>query len=235
MRAAPAAPKLASVAGSAWSTVADPGFAVLLSILATAYLAHYNAPMFYEQLAPDPETGKKDGRFFLVSMLGFGIAGLIFSAVMVGGFLTFGKSSMGLILNNYAATDTLAVLARAAIALSLITGYPLVFLSLKKQVVDLVGEAGQQFSTEKPRLLTIGLLSCITLIALSLRNLGKLAAFAGACFGSFLIYVAPALMMLGAQRRGLAKAAGPAARAVQVLMIPLGLSLGVIGAIQSLK
>lgn len=235
LKAAPAAPKFTSFAGSVWGTIADPGFAVLLSILATAYLAHYNAPMFYEQLAPDPETGKKDGRFFLVSMMAFGLAGLIFSAVMMGGFLTFGSSSMGLILNNYAATDKLALVARAAIAMSLITGYPLVFLSLKKQVVDLVGEAGEKFSARRPRLLTVGLLSAITLIALNLRNLGKVAAFAGACFGSFLIYVAPPLMVLGAQRRGFAKASGPAARVVQVLMIPLGLSLGAIGAIQSLK
>lgn len=49
-----------------------PGISVLLSILATAYLAHYNvprldpskraskAPLYYEQLAPDPKTGKKE-------------------------------------------------------------------------------------------------------------------------------------------------------------------------------
>ncbi|CAK9116721.1 unnamed protein product [Durusdinium trenchii] len=137
-----------------WSTLCHPGISVLLSILATAYLAHYNAPLFYEQLAPD-ETGKKDKRFFIVSVTGFCISGLIFCLVLGGGFLTFGQSSMGLILNNYAATDGLAVLARAAIVLSLVTAYPLVFLSLRKQVVEVLGSKGSKLAEEKSRRVTV--------------------------------------------------------------------------------
>eukprot|EP00931_Biecheleriopsis_adriatica_P067952 TRINITY_DN42006_c0_g1_i1.p1 TRINITY_DN42006_c0_g1~~TRINITY_DN42006_c0_g1_i1.p1 ORF type:complete len:517 (+),score=99.34 TRINITY_DN42006_c0_g1_i1:79-1551(+) len=239
LSAAPAVPKFVAASGGPWSTVMNPGVAVLLSILATAFLAHYNAPMFYEQLAPCPKTGAKDRRFFIVSVLGFGISGLIFSLVMAGGFLTFGSNSMGLILNNYAATDSLALLARGAIVLSLVTAYPLVFLSLKKQVAECLGDQGSSLLAERPKLLTVTLLTGVTMVALRLRNLGKVAAFAGACFGSFLIYVAPALMVLGAQRRGLAKTptgmSGAAARAMQLLLVPLGLGLGILGAIQSLK
>merc|ERR1712039_842243 len=108
---------------------------------------------------------------------------------MAGGFLTFGRNSLGLILNNYAATDSLAVLARMAIAVSLITAYPLVFLNVRRQLVDLFGRRGADLASNQPQLLTVSLLAGITLVALNLRNLGKLAAFAGACFGSFLIYM----------------------------------------------
>eukprot|EP00434_Breviolum_minutum_P003830 symbB.v1.2.003369.t1/scaffold189.1/size277183/6 len=218
--AAPAAPKFIATHGSIWSTLLHPGISVLLSILATAYLAHYNAPLFYEQLAPDEKTGKKDRRFFIVSVLGFGISGLIFCLVL--GFLTFGQASMGLILNNYAATDGLAVLARAAIVLSLVTAYPLVFLSLRKQVVEILGSKGAKFAEEKPRLSTVILLAGVTAIALRLRNLGVVAALAGASLGTFLVYVAPALMILGAQSRGLAPRpkglGGIFARAVQIFL-----------------
>ncbi|CAJ1455223.1 unnamed protein product, partial [Effrenium voratum] len=235
--AAPLAPQFVA-SGSAFSQLFHPGISVLLSILATAYLAHYNAPLFYEQLAPDPKTGKKEQRFVLVSIIGFCVAGLIFSLVMAGGFLTFGKHSMGLILNNYAATDHLALFARGAIVMSLVTAYPLVFLSLRKQVLELAEDKAEELA-EKPRLMTICLLAGITAIALRLRNLGVVAALAGASFGSFLVYVAPPLMVLGAQHRGLAEkpkgVLGLLARATQLFLVPLGLGLGSIGVHQCLK
>ena len=56
---------------------------VLLSILATSFLAHYNAPLFYEQLDPGPNDDRA-GRFRQVSILGFAGAGVIFSLVMLG-------------------------------------------------------------------------------------------------------------------------------------------------------
>lgn len=233
-QAAPAMPKFVVHSGSVWSTMSDPGFAVLLAILATAFLAHYNAPNFFEQLAPD-SNGNKEGRFFIMSVMGFSAAALIFCMVMCGGFLTFGKASLGLILNNYAATDGLAILARVAIAVSLITAYPLVFMGLRKQFVALTGEMGEKLYNESPRALTISLLAVVTLVALNLRNLGTLAAFAGAIFGSFLVYVAPAVMVIRAQQRGLGAKGGALGRAVQFFMVPMGLALGVLGAVQSLK
>ncbi|CAE7254975.1 Slc38a11 [Symbiodinium pilosum] len=212
LAAAPAAPKFTAASG-AWQTMMSPGLSVLLSILATAFLAHYNAPLFLEQLAPDPKTGKKDKRFVIMSVLGFCTAGLIFSLVMVGGFLTFGSSCMGLILNNYAATDSLALFARAAIVLSLVTAYPLVFFSLRKQVLEILGSQGADMAEKRPRAMTVVLLAGVTAVALKLRNLGVVAALAGASLGTFLVYVAPALMVMGAQRRGLA--ARPEAKSAQ--------------------
>lgn len=236
--AAPVAPKFLAHAGSAWSTVVDPGFSVLLSILATAFLAHYNAPLFYEQLAPGAD-GKKDTRFAIMSMLGFGGAAVIFATVMAGGFLTFGQSCLGLILNNYAASDGFAAFARVAIAVSLTTGYPIVFFSLRRQLLDLVGKQGASWAEARPNTVTIGLLSGITALALSLTDLGKLVAFAGACFGSFLIYIAPALMVLRAQFRGIGPYprgfSGTLNRAVQMALIPGGTVLGIVGILRVLS
>jgi len=234
-RAAPAVPKFSAHAGSALSTVMHPEVTVFFSILATAFLAHYNAPLFFEQLAPGPD-GSKSKRFALVSMIGFGTAALIYSLVMVGGFVTFGLNSSGLILNNYASADPLAELARAAIALSLITAYPLVFFSLRKQVVSAMAKRGMDLLN--PGRLNIGLLVLVTLCALCLHDLGKVASFAGACFGTFLIYVAPALMVLRAQQRGIGPRpsglAGKAGRATQTALIPFGLTLAVVGVYECL-
>jgi len=232
--AAPAAAEFVPFTGSPWATVADPGFAVLLCMLSTAFIAHYNAPVFYEELAPGPD-GRKDGRFLLVSVIGFSIAAIILSTVMSCGFLTFGRASLGLILDNYAATDRLAVAARIAIVVSLTTTQPLVFFSLRRQLVDLFGHRGAELAERWPTLLTISLLAVVTLIALVLHDLGKLTAFAGACFGSFLIYIAPAAMVLYAERRGLGPRGSLLARCARLATLPLGAALGILGAIQSLK
>lgn len=173
----------------------------------------------------------------IVSVLGFGTAAAIFSLVMIGGFLTFGSNCLGLVLNNYAVSDGLAGLARVAICLSLITAYPLVFLSLRRQCLDILGNT--DFAEAYPATVTCLLLSGVTAVALKLHNLGTVAAFAGACFGSFLIYVAPALMAIGAVCRGMK----PPPRGlrgymnflVQILLVPMGIVLGAVGAVQSLS
>lgn len=235
---APVQPSFSDHSGGVWSTLAHSQVTVLLSILATAYLAHYNAPLYWEQLDPGP-SGNKKGRFVLVSVLAFTGAAAIFSLVMIGGFLTFGGNSLGLILNNYAAADKFAGLARVAIALSLTTAYPLVFFNVRKQVLDLLGDRGHAFFAKSPKILTGGMLALITLVALRLHNLGKVSAFAGAALGSLLLYIGPALLALGADSKGLGKRSKGfpriAKRGVSILLIPLGLVLGVVGAVQSLK
>merc|ERR1719311_250751 len=63
----------------------NPGMFVLLSMLSSAFLAHYNAPKQYEELAP-PEDGKsKLPRFNLVCAAAFGAAALLMGSIMAGG------------------------------------------------------------------------------------------------------------------------------------------------------
>lgn len=232
LRGALTAPRFSAPASSAWAAVADPRILVLVSILSTAFLAHYNSPLFFRQLDPGA-GGDRMRRFAVVSVVSFLITGCVFSTVMVGGFLTFGTSCSGLILNNYSASDALAFVARAAIALSLMTSYPLVFTNVRQQFVTLAGERGARFAAERPDALTVLLLATVTSLALSLRDLGKLVAISGAVFANFLIYIAPALMVLCAQRRNMGPCKkgllGVASRACQAGMIPLGLVLGCIG------
>jgi sodium-coupled neutral amino acid transporter 11 len=70
---------------------------VLLSMLSTNYICHYNAPKFYTEL-----KGASMKRFRLLSILGFGFSTLVTCFMMTVGFLTFGGNSLGLVLNNYA-------------------------------------------------------------------------------------------------------------------------------------
>jgi amino acid permease len=236
LRNGAAIPQFAPATQSMWEICTDPKILVFVSMLSTAYLAHYNSPIFYQQLAPGPD-GEKKRRFEKVCVSSFLGAVCFFATVMVTGFLTFGSSCHGLILNQYSAADKLAFLARVAIALSLITSYPLVFASVKQQFVSLLGAKGEEMSAKQPDVITAVLLTGITVMALYLRNLGKVVAVGGALFANFLIYIAPAVMVLRAEQKsmGSKERSSPLSRAFQMGMIPLGCILGGIGMMQSLK
>merc|ERR1712093_226131 len=85
---------------------------VLVSTLAECFLPHYNANKFFKELAPPKGGGSKVPRFHLMTAGGFGIAAVLAGLIMSSGFLTFGQAAKGLILNNYAMSDTGALLAR---------------------------------------------------------------------------------------------------------------------------
>jgi len=171
--------------GTVWSSQA----LVLVSCLTVAFTAHYNAPKFYREL-----ERRSLPRFYLVAALGFTCAAAISLTGMICGFLTFGGTSAGFILNNYANKDGLIAAARTAISVSVICSYPLVFNSLREDVLEMMG------MPRPPRRVmqraTLILLGLITGLAIVLPDLGVVAAVTGALFGSALVYIFPALIFL---------------------------------------
>jgi len=109
------------------------------------------------------------------------------------GFLTFGGSTAGFVLNNYSGSDNLVTFARLAIGLALLTGYPFTFSALRDGILDLQKVSGEaRAKSFQP--LTIGLLTLITTIALVLKDVGFVVSVSGALFGSALMFVVPAVM-----------------------------------------
>jgi sodium-coupled neutral amino acid transporter 11 len=90
---------------------------VLLSMLSTAFISHYSAPVFHRELKDNTMP-----RFNKVTTLAYGASIAVFTFMMSIGFLTFGGSSAGFVLNNYASNDALITVARLAIGLSILTG-----------------------------------------------------------------------------------------------------------------
>jgi hypothetical protein len=127
----------AFAAATAARPLVNPSIFVLISMLATAFLAHYNAPKYYKELATPADGTSKQKAFNVVCAGAFGLASLLCAAVMAGGYLTFGGASQGLILNSYATSDPLALLARLGICASIIFSYPLNFVGLREGVLDL--------------------------------------------------------------------------------------------------
>ena len=88
---------------------------ILLCMLSTAFMAHFNAPKFYLELKDNTLP-----RYNAVVSLSFGISILLMSVITMLGFLTFGKSCSGLVLNNYSNKDLWMSGSRIAVAVSLV-------------------------------------------------------------------------------------------------------------------
>jgi len=191
--------------------------AILLATLSTAFIAHYNAPRFYDEL-----EARSPDRFSVVSGASFFAAMVMVVGFMVVGYLTFGTSCAGMILNNYSVKDPLATAARMAIGGSILCSYPLAFAGLRDGYMSLAA-LDQSFRTP----FTIMLLVIVTYFALSGIQIGFVQSLGGAVFGALLIYIFPGYMcmcVLGKQEGG-----NKHAVISKVILLPLGVLLGVLG------
>mmetsp|Transcript_9316 Transcript_9316/g.11550 ORF Transcript_9316/g.11550 Transcript_9316/m.11550 type:complete len:489 (-) Transcript_9316:83-1549(-) len=171
--------------------VISPKSLILVCMLSTAYIAHFNAPKFYNELKNNTME-----RFNTVVKSSFGISVLIYAAVAAMGFLTFGTGSDGLILNNYSTKDLLMTGSRFAVAISLIFSYPLLFVGSRDGTLDLFKIPEEKRTNSFQNKLTLGLLAGITALATKLTDLTFVSSVSGAVFGTALIFIYPTLMFM---------------------------------------
>ena len=184
------------------------GTCILFNMLNTAFMAHTNAVRFYNEL-----EGRSPAKFGTVVAGAFGISAVLYCLVMCAGYATFGSASAGLILNNYATSDALATLARAATGVSILGSYPLLFTSLRDVLVSTLKAAGggagalsalgrrcSVASSGAWTSLTLSVLSIITFLAVVITDAGFVVSVSGASFGAALIFCVPAIIFLSAKR-----------------------------------
>jgi amino acid permease len=207
-----------------------PKSAILIGMLSTSYMAHFNAPKFYTELKNNTVP-----RYLAVVWTSFAVSILLYCVMGSLGFLTFGAASSGLILNNYSIKDSLMGVSRIAVALSIVFSYPLAFVGARDGILDLfrIENRSARFLNS----LTVSMLSALTVAALIIPDVSFVLAFAGSTLGNLLIYVYPAIMFRGAIRKKsdptrLQKAEVKFALASAVLGIVMG-AVGAVKAVQS--
>ncbi|EOD34244.1 hypothetical protein EMIHUDRAFT_98651 [Emiliania huxleyi CCMP1516] len=124
---------------------------------------------------------------------GFALSAALTAVVMAAGFLTFGGACDGFILNNYAPTDRLAQLARVAIGSQIVFTYPFIHVGLRDSAQALLASVFGKAPARVPT--TFGIFALTTAIAISLTNLGLIAAVTGALVSTSIGYVLPSLML----------------------------------------
>ncbi len=222
--AASKAPKFGAVGASG---AASAKSTILLCMLSTAYLAHYNAPKYYAELR-NPTVP----RYNVVVASAFAASIALFSAVASIGFLTFGANSAGLILDNYSTADPLATMSRVAIATSIIFSYPLTFVGIREGVFDLMKVPVSDRTPGRVNRMSVVILAVVTGLALVLKDLSFVLSFGGATLGNAIVFLFPT-MMFRALYKG--KEGKGFERGICGGVAAFGVGMGIIGAKMALK
>lgn len=164
---------------------------VLACTLATAFVSHYNAPRFHNELETKEE-------FDTVTYTSFGVSAALMAVIAVAGFTTFGIASAPVILNNYSPYDPLIAAGRTAIAASLVATFPFPFFGLRDSIWDAMNVPIEERNTPEGNinnvLVTIGLLTMITGVALSVNDLSLLMSLGGGTIATAVYSVFPTVM-----------------------------------------
>ena len=198
--------KVAVAAAPAAAAASSGATIILLSTLATATLAHYNAPAFRAELA-DPQGPTANRRFAKAVAGAFALTTLVNGLVAALGVATFGTGRPdipGFVLNAYGSAtsrvvDTLADAARAVFFFSFLTSFPFAFAGLKDGVTP------NAWKPPAKKALTLGMLGGLGVAAHYITDAGFVVAFAGATLGSALTYVIPSLLLLKTKGDSLSK------------------------------
>jgi len=179
-----------------FGTGRSPGGALLLvSMLATSFIAHYNAANFYVEL--ENPTIERYGR---VTAGGFGIAVAFFCVMAAAGHSMFGGASAGFILNSFASTDALANAARALVGIAVACTYPLLFNNARQGFFEVLGSSPAEAEGLRAPV-TAGLVALTVAAGVKITDLGFVVAFGGAILGSMIIYVLPTQIVLSADKK----------------------------------
>lgn len=154
--------------------------------------------------------------------------------VTLVGFLTFGKACDGLVLNNYAETDTWMGISRIAVSLSLVFSYPIAFTGCRDGFMDLANVPMERRSNGIMNFVSVALLAVITYLATSLTDVSFVLAFGGAILGNALTYLFPAVMYGAVVKKQERKGEGLGVFVATISAL-MGIVMGAIGAGMALR
>jgi len=205
---------------------------LFLCMLSEAYIAHYNSPRFWVEL-----KDRTVPRFGKVVSYSFGISAIYYVFVTSFGFLTFGASCSGYILDNYATTDVLASISRSCVSFSLIVTYPIIFMGFRDGILDVLAVPRELQTAMNLNVLTVFLLFVITVLATVINDLGAVVAVGGGTLGTIVVFIVPTLMFCRAIERLGGQASLAQKREVHLAkgLMGLGIFIGVVGVFLALR
>mmetsp|Transcript_32331 Transcript_32331/g.65591 ORF Transcript_32331/g.65591 Transcript_32331/m.65591 type:complete len:309 (+) Transcript_32331:826-1752(+) len=213
-----------------WSADALP----FVCMVYTSFDMHYNSPRFYAEL-----RDASIYRFSWVITYSFGTTALLYSAIAIVGFLTFGANSDSYILNNYSAQDGLATLSRLAIGLCSLVSYPLNFIGVRDNCLDLLGLTDEIAMRGLLNAFTVLLLFLLTVLSCFVTDLGLINSIGGGTTVTLVCFVFPAVMFREGMRKHCAASCDGGGGTmgakeqievwVAMLLMVLGVVVGVVG------
>ena len=167
---------------------------MLASLLSYCLVSHYNAPRYYSEL-----RDRTPGRFLRMAATSYSLVTAVYIVTMSLGVKLFGAKSQSFILNNFAANDPLATIARIAFGSSVLASFPLIFLSMRNWFVALAGRKFSKMSGRKP--ISVALLAFISILAVFFKDIGVVGSLAGGILGSSVMFIFPPIMYIRALQK----------------------------------
>ena len=191
----------------------------------TSFDMHYNSPRFYAELhdASIPRFGQVIG-------YSFGLTAAASFSIAIVGFLTFGESSDSYILKNYSPRDGLATVSRIAIGLCSLVSYPLNFIGVRDNCLDLLGITDEIDTDGKLNVVSILLLALMTITSCFVTDLGLINSVGGGTTGTLVCFISPTLMFReGRRKHGSAYVGSQWEVWLVVALMMVGVVVGFIG------
>lgn len=179
-----------------------------LPLMSVSLTGHYNAPTLYKELSE-----RSEARFGVVVNLSLAICLACYLVMAFSGYLAFGASVDGNILNNLVVGSGVAIAARLALLVTIITSYPLVFNAMRSAVHELYrGASGSsvELSSGLAFVYSVVFVALHVVIALLVPQVAVVLGYNGSIFGTAIVYILPAVMVIrlsrgsGTARTGLA-------------------------------
>lgn len=168
------------------------------SVMASAYIAHYNAPYILSDLLPHPRPWQA---FFFTVMVAFAVGVIVFETVALSGYARWGPEVMGNLLLNYGRSSTIMV-AWCSMTVTTIASFAMHVKPARDGCAQTLGvqlyRGHMQEEVVKLPFLTVTLsvLTGVVVVSIACRNLSYILAFRGALLGSPISMAFPGLMLL---------------------------------------
>ncbi|KAJ1453552.1 transmembrane amino acid transporter protein-domain-containing protein [Pelagophyceae sp. CCMP2097] len=167
------------------------GTAVLANTLVVAYLCHYNALQYYNEL--EPNAGQRHAapkRYGAVALRSIVLTSIVFSLSLFGGRAAFGESAMPNVLNNLGG-DVVSSLAKLGTGVAILSGFPLMFAGLKAALdgVTAFGAPGSRRGTHVSLLVAFGAAAAVA----TDEDIGLVIELLGSTLGCAAVYIVPGL------------------------------------------
>jgi len=165
------------------------GTAVLANTLVVAFLCHYNALQYYQELEPAERSPRTYAKSAGAGALATAV---VFGCTLFGGVAAFGGAALPNVLNNFGDTGG-AALARLGTGVAILSGFPLMFAGLKVALDGAapawVARRGRRAATHVALLAAVGAAAA----AASEDDVGLIIELLGSTLGVAAVYVVPGL------------------------------------------
>lgn len=152
-----------------------------------AFVCHHNSLLIYGSL----KTPTID-RFSRVTHFSTGVSMLACLLMALAGFVTFGDKTLGNILNNFPADNTMVNIARLCLGLNMLTTLPLEAFVCREVMLNYYFP-GEPFNMHLHLIFSTSLVISATVLSVLTCDLGSVFELVGATSASAMAYILPPL------------------------------------------